>query len=207
MPVSRPYKIGLLQRLKDPEYAAAYLNAAQKDGVFLLALRDVAEAHKISKVAEGADVNRESLYRTLSSQGNPTLTTLDSILGVLGLERRTAPKVEADVEPTSGKQRPTHSGRSHRRKLLKKQLEAAGQLRMFSEEKKKTSIRVAPPAEIFVASSSAGYAPLKYAGIGEMTPRFEWIRPEPESQIPAVPIDLLISASAGAFTNITDIES
>ena len=48
MLLSKPYKTGLDERLKDPEYAAAYLNAAEKEGVFLLALRDVAEAHKIS---------------------------------------------------------------------------------------------------------------------------------------------------------------
>jgi probable addiction module antidote protein len=88
MPRSRPYKIGLDARLSTPEYAAAYLNAAKGESqdVFLLALRDVAEAHKISKVAAAAGVNRETLYRTLSARGNPTLATFESILKVLGLE-------------------------------------------------------------------------------------------------------------------------
>jgi probable addiction module antidote protein len=88
MPPSRPYKVGLNERLKEPEYAAAYLNAAKKESqeVFLLALRDVAEVHKISKVAAAAGVNRETLYRTLSVRGNPTLASLEKILGVLGLE-------------------------------------------------------------------------------------------------------------------------
>jgi probable addiction module antidote protein len=54
--------------------------------VFLLALRDVAEAHKISKVALAAGVNRETLYRTLSARGNPTFTTLESILAAVGVE-------------------------------------------------------------------------------------------------------------------------
>jgi probable addiction module antidote protein len=92
MPASRPYKIGLDERLKDPEYAAAYLNAARKEGIFLLALRDVAEAHKISKVAEQAAVNRESLYRVLSAKGNPTKDTFDKVLNVLGLDYDIVPK-------------------------------------------------------------------------------------------------------------------
>jgi len=89
MPRSRPYKTGLDERLKDPKHAAAYLNATKNESaeVFLLALRDVAEAHKISKVAAAAGVNRETLYRTLSPRGNPTLATLDGILRAVGVER------------------------------------------------------------------------------------------------------------------------
>jgi probable addiction module antidote protein len=88
MPRSRPYKIGLNARLKNPEHVAAYLNAAAKESqdVFMLALRDVAEVHKISKVAHAAGVNRETLYRTLSARGNPTYTTLESILAAVGVE-------------------------------------------------------------------------------------------------------------------------
>jgi probable addiction module antidote protein len=88
MPRSRPFKSGLHERLKDPEHVAAYLNAAGKESqdVFMLALRDVAEAHKISKVALAAGVNRETLYRTLSARGNPTFTTLESILEAVGVE-------------------------------------------------------------------------------------------------------------------------
>jgi probable addiction module antidote protein len=88
MPRSRPYKTGLNERLKVPEHVAAYLNAAAKESqdVFMLALRDVAEAHKISKVATAASVNRETLYRTLSARGNPTFATLESILKAVGIE-------------------------------------------------------------------------------------------------------------------------
>ena len=96
MPRSRPYKIGLDARLRDPEYAASYLNAAKRESqdVFLLALRDVAEAHKIGKVAAAAGVNREPLYRTLSAHGNPTLATFESILKALGLERDYRPRTK-----------------------------------------------------------------------------------------------------------------
>lgn len=88
MPRSRPYTTGLNERLKDPDYVAEYLNAAAKESqdVFMLALRDVAEVHKVGKVALAAGVNRETLYRTLSARGNPTFATLESILAAVGVE-------------------------------------------------------------------------------------------------------------------------
>lgn len=49
---SRPYNESLLEDLKDPNEAAEYLAAALEDDspeVFLLALRDVAEAHGMQR--------------------------------------------------------------------------------------------------------------------------------------------------------------
>lgn len=87
---SKSYKELLYERLKSPEEAAAYLNAALEDedpGVFLVALRDIAFANGgMTHLAKEAHVNRETLYRTLSKRGNPTLTNLRSLLGVIGLE-------------------------------------------------------------------------------------------------------------------------
>ena len=85
---SRPYKEALLEDLRDPSEAAAYLTAALEDGsldVFLLAMRDVAEAHGMKRLAEGAQLNRESMYRILSDQGNPQLLSLTAVLRELGL--------------------------------------------------------------------------------------------------------------------------
>jgi probable addiction module antidote protein len=56
--------------------------------MFLVALRDVAEANQMAKVAESACVARESLYRMLSPTGNPTYGTLSSILAANGLRFR-----------------------------------------------------------------------------------------------------------------------
>jgi probable addiction module antidote protein len=57
--------------------SGAYLNAALDDGdpkVFLLALRNVAVARGgMVKIARTCKLNRESLYRMLSKQGNPSL--------------------------------------------------------------------------------------------------------------------------------------
>ena len=87
---SRLYKEGLLERLKDPQEAAAYLDAALEDGdteVFLLALRDVAEARLggMTTLAQQTGLNREALYRTLSEKGNPELASLDKLLHAVGL--------------------------------------------------------------------------------------------------------------------------
>lgn len=58
------YREHLLEDLTDPDYAAGYLTAALEEGedVFLLAIRDVAEAHGgIGRLAEGTLLNRENL--------------------------------------------------------------------------------------------------------------------------------------------------
>ncbi len=84
----KDYKEVLLEGLKDPAEAAEYLNAALDDGdegVFLLALRDVAEARGITELAKESKLNRVSTYRMLSEQGNPRLSSLWSLLDSLGL--------------------------------------------------------------------------------------------------------------------------
>jgi len=82
------YEEGLWESLEDPLEAAAYLNAALEDGsqeVFLLALRHVTEAIGMSEVARDSALNRENLYRMLSAQGNPQLSSLNTLLRSLGL--------------------------------------------------------------------------------------------------------------------------
>ena len=79
------------QLREDPEFAAEYLRAALEDDdeprVLLVALRRVAEAHGgIAEVAKAAGVERESLYRALSSNGNPRLSTLAAVTRAMGLK-------------------------------------------------------------------------------------------------------------------------
>lgn len=85
----RNYKDHLYTRLQNPKDAAAYLNAALEDedpNVFLTALKDIAEANGgISRLAKEAELNRESLYRTLSPRGNPRLHSLIAILHACNL--------------------------------------------------------------------------------------------------------------------------
>lgn len=85
-----PHDETIIRRLKkDPEFAAAYLNAALEDEaaprVLLIALRHVAQARGIAKVAKAAGIERESLYRALSLRGNPRLSTLVAVTKAIGL--------------------------------------------------------------------------------------------------------------------------
>jgi probable addiction module antidote protein len=100
---SKSYHDELLERLKDPNEAAAYLDAALEDGdqaVFLMAMKDVTDAHGgVSKVSRAAHLNREALYRTLSKSGNPKLGSLDSILHAVGLRLSVEPIADAARRP------------------------------------------------------------------------------------------------------------
>jgi len=80
----------LIRELRDdPEFAAEYLKAAIEDTdepkVLLIALRQIAKARGVAKVAKAAHIERESLYRALSPRGNPRLTTLMAVTKALGL--------------------------------------------------------------------------------------------------------------------------
>ena len=83
-----PYRDLLLPRLQDPIEAAHYLTACLEEGdeVFLIGLRDVVDAHGgMAHLAEATGLNRETLYRTLSENGNPRLSSLGLIVEALGL--------------------------------------------------------------------------------------------------------------------------
>jgi probable addiction module antidote protein len=83
------YREHLLESLRNPDDAAHYLNACLDDKdprVFLLALRDVADAHGgVRALSRDAGLNRESLYRMLSKSGNPSLDSLGAILKAFGM--------------------------------------------------------------------------------------------------------------------------
>lgn len=86
--LTESYHRDLLKRLRDnPKFALAYLNECLQDpdeGSFLLALRDVAEAHGFKNLAEKSRITREHLFRMLSRNGNPRLTSLRQLTKALG---------------------------------------------------------------------------------------------------------------------------
>lgn len=89
---TKKYEESLIEALKNPIEASAYLNvhledsAPDSDELFLLALRDVAQAHGFSQIADKTKLGRESLYKTLSSEGNPKFDTLRTLLKAMGLK-------------------------------------------------------------------------------------------------------------------------
>src|SRR5579872_349915 len=86
----------LIESLQDPFEAAGYLNAALDDGDidgFLEALRHVVEAYGgMTKLSEGTSKGRNSLYKTISSNGNPYLRNTNDILNELGFHLSITPK-------------------------------------------------------------------------------------------------------------------
>jgi probable addiction module antidote protein len=94
------YQEDLVNALKDPREAAAYLNAAIEEGdraVFLLALRNVAEAQGgMAALARTTRMNRESLYRMLSSKGNPEIRSILTLLNSMELRLVVEPKKRVD---------------------------------------------------------------------------------------------------------------
>lgn len=78
--------------LIDPEVAASYIQDAEEEGTHVIqALRHVAEAHGISKVAQRAGIGRETLYKMLSESGNPSLENFNKIILALGLKTLIVP--------------------------------------------------------------------------------------------------------------------
>lgn len=86
----RDYEEGLIEKLRDTEFAAEYLNASLADADegsderFLMALRQVAKAHGMTAVAEKSGMARQAMYRALSESGNPELASLRALLSAMG---------------------------------------------------------------------------------------------------------------------------
>ena len=79
----------LVERLKTPKMAAAYLEAAIEDGdqgALMLALRHVAQAQGgVAEMARRSHLSREATYRMLSKDGNPELRSFTALLAGAGL--------------------------------------------------------------------------------------------------------------------------
>ena len=81
------------EHLKTKEEREAYLNAAFEDGdasVIAAALGDIAKAEGMSKVAKRTGLGRESLYKALSPDGNPALSTILKVIRAFEFNLRVA---------------------------------------------------------------------------------------------------------------------
>ena len=84
-----PYDVA--EHLRTPEEMAAYLDAwleeAPDDAAGITkALGDIARAKGMSQVAKDAGLSRESLYRALSAEGNPSFATVLKVARALGMK-------------------------------------------------------------------------------------------------------------------------
>lgn len=79
------------EHLRTPEEMAAYLDAclAECDGdasFVAKALGDIARAQGMAGIARDTGLGRESLYKSLSADGNPQFSTILKVARSLGLE-------------------------------------------------------------------------------------------------------------------------
>ena len=74
--------------LETPEDALAYLNATleESDDVALViaALGDIARSHSMTKIARATGLGRESLYKALREDANPSFRTINKVIHALG---------------------------------------------------------------------------------------------------------------------------
>lgn len=83
--------------------------------VGLLMLRALAEAYGgLGAVAAKAGVSRESLYRSLSPKGNPTLKTLVAVLNTMGLSLSVVPQSKPVRKRTAKKRTAVKSTKAAR---------------------------------------------------------------------------------------------
>ena len=98
--VTSPYDVA--EHLRTPEEMAAYLEASMDesggDAAFIAkALGDIARAKGMSQVACDAGLSRESLYKALSGDRNPSLDTVLRVVGALGLKLRAEAVLDTDT--------------------------------------------------------------------------------------------------------------
>ena len=83
------------EHLDTREEMAAYLEAALEDGdpgVIAAALGDIARSSGMTQLAKDTGLGRESLYKSLSADGNPELATILKVVEALGLRLQAIPK-------------------------------------------------------------------------------------------------------------------
>jgi probable addiction module antidote protein len=77
------------EHLDTAEDMAAYLEAALDEGdpaLIAAVLGDIARAKGMSAIAREAGLGRESLYKALSTEGNPGFATVLKVVRALGLK-------------------------------------------------------------------------------------------------------------------------
>ncbi len=84
------------EHLRTPEEMAAYLEAcmeeANGDASFIAkALGNITRAKGMSQVARDAGVSRESLYKALSGERNPSFDTILKVIAALGIKFHVEP--------------------------------------------------------------------------------------------------------------------
>jgi probable addiction module antidote protein len=89
-------KWDVVEELKTDEDMALYLEAAMEeagdDAAFIAkVLGDIARAKGMTQLARDTGIGRESLYKALSGEGNPSFATILKVVRALGVRLHAAP--------------------------------------------------------------------------------------------------------------------
>lgn len=94
--VTKLHDYDVAKHLRNPDEMAAYLEAAIEesdgDAAFIaMALGDIARAKGMAELSRETGLGRESLYKALSAEGNPQLSTVLKVAKALGLQLHVKP--------------------------------------------------------------------------------------------------------------------
>lgn len=89
-------KWDVVEELKTDEDMVFYLEAAMEeagdDAAFIAkVLGDIARARGMTQLARDTGIGRESLYKALSGEGNPSFATILKVVRALGVRLHAAP--------------------------------------------------------------------------------------------------------------------
>ncbi len=99
MAKTKTTRYDVAEHLRTPEEMAAYLEAcmeeAQGDTAFIArALGNITRAKGMSQVARDAGLSRESLYKALSGERNPSFDTILKVTSALGIRLHAEPALK-----------------------------------------------------------------------------------------------------------------
>ena len=90
-------------KLRDKSYQDAYLEAClqERDEAFYLGLRRAVQVREsgFTWLAAQTGLGRESLYRALSAEGNPSFRTVRKVLRALGADETVSVRIEPAAKP------------------------------------------------------------------------------------------------------------
>jgi len=104
-------KWDVVEELKTDEDMALYLEAAMEeagdDAAFIAkVLGDIARARGMTQLARDTGIGRESLYKALSGEGNPSFATILKVVHALGVKLHAAPATPSAKPPRPTRKKP-----------------------------------------------------------------------------------------------------
>lgn len=98
IPPATDFEPYLLEQLKDPEFAAEFLNAAIEEFIidqdiraFNAILSSLVRAGNVSKIAEDCNMSRSQIYRMIRGDCEPNLLKILKILNAIGFQLKAHP--------------------------------------------------------------------------------------------------------------------